>query len=277
MKYLGFGLGLRPVHYNQILSTNPRIDWLEALTENYLGRHQSGAGKPLKTLLEIREKFPLVLHGVSLSIGSSDPLRVDYLKRLKNLIDLVQPEWVSDHLCWTSVGGHNSHDLLPLPYTEAVLKHLTTRIRMIEDIIERPLVLENVSSYAEFRASEFSEWEFIRELCERTDIQLLLDINNIYVSAINHGFSPESYINAIPRNRVIQFHLAGHTNKGHYLIDTHDHPVTDPVWDLYRLATRRFGKISTMIEWDARIPSLDRLICELDRARELSKGTLRAA
>lgn len=274
---LGFGLGLRSEHYNEILATEPKIDWFEALTENYLGREDSGSGRPLKMLVKIRERFPVVLHGVSLSIGSTDSLNLKYLKRVKELRDIVEPEWISDHLCWTSFGGHNSHDLLPLPYTEEALEHVIERVKQVQDFFGHRILLENVSSYAEFRQGEFTEAEFLREVAVGANCGILLDVNNIFVSAVNHEFNPLDYLKAIPSDRVAQIHLAGHTNKGRYLIDTHDHPVVEPVWDLYAEAIRRFGNVATMIEWDDQIPALSRLVEELDKARRVQSEVQDAA
>ena len=270
---LGFGLGLRVDHYETILADNPDVDWFEALTENYL----VPGGKPLDNLMRIRERYPLVLHGVSLSIGSTQPLDRDYLAQLKALAARVEPKWVSDHLCWTGIAGRNMHDLLPLPYTEEALANVVERVRTVQDILGRRILLENVSSYVSYRESQVSEWQFLREIAERADCLILLDVNNIYVSSVNHEFDPLEYLNAIPVDRVQQIHLAGHENHGDYLIDTHDHPVPDPVWELYGAALRRFGNVSTMIERDANIPPLEELCSELDAARQLAARTLARA
>jgi uncharacterized protein (UPF0276 family) len=270
---LGFGLGLRVDHYEAILADRPPVDWFEALTENYL----VPGGKPLDYLLRIRERYPLVLHGVSLSVGSTAPLDRDYLSRVKALASRVAPSWVSDHLCWTGVGGLNMHDLLPLPYTEEALTHVVQRVRTVQDILDRRLLLENVSSYVTYRDSPLTEWEFLREIAQRADCMILLDVNNIYVSSVNHEFDPLEYLRAIPVERVQQIHLAGHENHGDYLIDTHDHPVPDPVWELYGAALKRFGNVSTMIERDANIPPLEDLCAELDMARALARRTLTRA
>jgi uncharacterized protein (UPF0276 family) len=270
---LGFGLGLRVDHYETILADNPDVDWFEALTENYL----VPGGKPLDNLMRIRERYPMVLHGVSLSIGSTQPLDRDYLAQLKALAARVEPKWVSDHLCWTGIAGRNMHDLLPLPYTEEALANVVERVRTVQDILGRRILLENVSSYVSYRESQVSEWQFLREIAERADCLILLDVNNIYVSSVNHEFDPLEYLNAIPVDRVQQIHLAGHENHGDYLIDTHDHPVPDPVWELYGAALRRFGNVSTMIERDANIPPLEELCSELDAARQLAARTLARA
>jgi len=269
---LGFGLGLRVDHYETILTERPAIDWLEALTENYL----VPGGKPLHNLARIREHYPMVMHGVSMSIGSTEPLDREYLKQVKALAERIEPAWISDHLCWTGVAGKNMHDLLPLPYTDEALAHIAGRVRTVQDILGRRVLLENVSSYVSFRDSRMTEWEFLRALSEEADCLILLDVNNIYVSSVNHEFDPYAYLNAIPVERVQQMHLAGHQNHGDYLIDTHDHPVPDPVWDLYAAAVRRFGRVSTMIERDANIPPLAELLVELAAARRLSEQALAA-
>lgn len=270
---LGFGLGLRVDHYEAIFAGHPRVDWFEALTENYL----VPGGKPLDNLMRIRERYPMVLHGVSMSIGSTQPLDRNYLAQLKALAARVEPHWISDHLCWTGVAGRNMHDLLPLPYTEEALANIVERVRTVQDILGRRILLENVSSYVTYRTSEVTEWEFLREVAQRADCLLLLDVNNIYVSSVNHEFDPLEYLQAIPVDRVQQIHLAGHENHGDYLIDTHDHPVPDPVWELYDAAVRRFGNVSTMIERDDNIPPLEELVAELDAARQLAERALARA
>ncbi len=224
-------------------------------------------GRPLEVLEGIRERYPIVMHGVSLSIGSADPLNRDYLRQLAALARRFQPAWLSDHLCWTGVGGRNLHDLLPLPYTEETVKHVADRIRQVQDILGRRIVMENVSSYMSFGESRLSEWEFLGAVAEMADCGILLDINNIYVSAFNHRFDAERYIEAIDPQRVVQFHLAGHSDHGKYLLDTHDHPVCDGVWDLYRNAVRRFGMVPTLIEWDDNIPEFPVLAEAADQAR----------
>ena len=269
---LGFGLGLRTDHYEAILAERPPVDWFEVLTENYL----VGGGKPLDYLMRFRERYPLALHGVSLSIGSTHPLNRDYLAQLKALAARVEPVWVSDHLCWTGVAGRNTHDLLPLPYTEQALAHVVERVREVQDVLGRRILLENVSSYVAFRDSHFTEWEFLAELATRADCLILLDVNNIYVSSVNHEFDPLTYLKAIPAARVQQIHLAGHENHGDYLIDTHDHPVPDAVWELYAAALRHCGAVSTMIERDDHIPPLAQLCAELEQARAVSARTLGA-
>lgn len=270
MSDLGFGLGLRPRHYGAILKSKPRVDWFEALSENYM----IPGGRPLHFLDRIRERYPVVLHGVSLSIGSTDPLDRGYLNELKALVERVEPEWISDHLCWTGVGGRNLHDLMPLPYTEEALGHVARRVREVQDFLGRRILLENVSSYVAYRSSAMTEWAFLAALAEEADCLILLDVNNIYVSAFNHGFDPLEFLAGIPPERVQQIHLAGHDNCGDLIIDTHDAAVIDPVWELYAEAVRRFGRVPTMIERDARIPPLGRLVRELDRARAVAAAVL---
>ncbi len=265
--YLGFGLGLRPDHYGTILEQRPNLDWFEILTENYL----VPGGKPLYYLDRIREHYPIVMHGVSLSIGSCDPIDMDYLQDVKNLIQRVEPAWISDHLCWTGINQLNMHDLLPLPYTMQAVNHVVSRIQQVQEYLGRQILIENVSSYLTYLQAEMTEWEFVAEIAKRADCLVLLDVNNIYVSSYNHAFSPTDYLNGIPKDRVQQIHLAGHSNQGHYIIDTHDAPVIQPVWDLYALALQRFGAVSTMIERDDNIPALAELIKELEQARLISE------
>lgn len=263
---LGFGLGLRIPHIEEIIQTQPSaINWFEIITENYL----VPGGKSLYYLDKIRQNYPIVMHGVSLSIGSTDPLNLDYLKKVKRLRDSIQAKWVSDHLCWGGIHQKNLHDLLPLPYTEEALNHVVDRIKQVQDYLGQRLVIENVSSYISYEHSVLSEWEFLTQVVEQADCLLLLDINNIYVSSFNHGFNPEQYLHAIPKNRVQQFHLAGHANFEDHIVDTHDHPVIDSVWDLYEKAVKLFPETSTMIERDAHIPPLADLIQELNHARNI--------
>ena len=264
--YLGFGLGLRPEHYEEIVETSPDLDWLEIISENYM----VPGGRPLAWLDQIREQYPLVMHGVSLSIGSVDALNQDYLVDLKRLADRVAPAWFSDHLCWTGVDHLNMHDLLPLPYTEEALTHICARIDQVQSFVDRPFVIENVSSYITYNASAMTEWDFLNAAAERADCGILLDINNIYVSSFNHGFDPKAYVDAIEPQRVAQFHLAGHTHNGTHIVDTHDHPVADDVWDLYLYAAKRLGRVSTMIERDDDIPPLADVLAELHQARALA-------
>ncbi|GAC1675085.1 MAG: DUF692 domain-containing protein [Steroidobacteraceae bacterium] len=273
MELAGFGLGLRAPHYEAMLNGPQPVDWLEVITENYL----VPGGKPLHFLERIRERFPLVMHGVSLSIGSTDAVDFQYLAEVRSLAARIEPHWISDHLCWTGVGGRNLHDLMPLPYTEEALRTVAARVGRVQDALGRQILLENVSSYLTFHASEMSEWEFLREVALRADCAILLDINNIYVSSVNHGFDPLTYLQAIPRDRVRQFHLAGHSDLGGHLIDTHDHPIAAPVWDLYGAAVEKFGAVPTMIERDDNIPPLEELVTELKIARELSGRYARQA
>lgn len=269
--YLGFGLGLRPVHYNDILEQLPKdIDWFECLTEDYL----VDGGNPIYFLERIREHYPMVMHGVSLSIGSTDPLSFEYLKQVKALAERIEPKWISDHLCWTGVDGTNLHDLMPLPYTEEAINHVANRVKQVQDFLGRQILLENVSSYVTYKDSDITEWEFLTEIANKADCLILLDVNNIYVSAFNHDFDAEEYLNAIPVDRVQQFHIAGHENCGTHIIDTHDHPVIPDVWSLYEKAVQRFGQVSTMIERDANIPPLVELRQELTQARDIAARVL---
>jgi len=269
--YLGYGLGLRTDHYEDVLNDRPAVDWFEILSENYM----VDGGKPLYYLDKIRENYPMVMHGVSMSIGSVEPLNRDYLKQLKALIERVQPAWFSDHLCWTGVDGINLHDLMPLPYTEEAIQHVVDRVNQVQDFIGRRMLLENVSSYITYSDSQISEWEFLSEIAQRADCLILLDINNIYVSAYNHNFDPINYLEAIPTERVYQFHLAGHTQEENLIIDTHDHPIADPVFDLYARAVARFGRVSTMIERDDNIPPLAELLEELAQVRAIGEQQLK--
>ncbi len=269
----GFGLGLRPPHYEAILADRPAVDWFEVLSENYL----VDGGKPLHFLDRIRADYPVVLHGVSLSIGSSSPLDFGYLERLKTLAARVEPLWISDHLCWTGIAGRHLHDLMPLPYTREAISHVAERVGRVQDFLGRQILLENVSSYLTYRDSEISEWEFLTAVSEAADCLILLDVNNIYVSSQNHGFDPLAYLDAMPPERVQQIHLAGHTHNDALLIDTHDQPVPDPVWSLYGEALRRVGPVATMIERDDNIPPLHELVAELGLARDWARRSLEAA
>lgn len=266
----GFGLGLRPQHYPAFLNSPPGLDFLEIISENFM----VAGGRPLATLDALRERYPMVMHGVSMSIGSADGIDLVYLRRLRTLADRVRPAWVSDHLCWTGVHGRNTHDLLPLPYTEEALAVVCDNIRIAQDVLERPMVIENPSSYLTFAVSEMTEWAFLSEMCARTGCALLLDVNNIHVSAVNHGFDALEFLNGVPADRVWQIHLAGHTSNGDLLIDTHDQPVPDPVWHLYDAACRRFGPVATMIERDDNIPPLEDLLAELETARRVAADAL---
>jgi len=265
---LGHGVGLRREHFDRVLSAPTRVDWFEVISENYLVQ----GGRPLDVLRRVRRDYPVVLHGVSLSIGSIDPLDSGYLSRIAALAAAVEPAWVSDHLCWTGVGGHHAHDLLPLPYTEESLAHVVGRIAAVQERLGRRIAIENVSSYLTFTDSTISEWEFLSAVAERADCGILLDVNNVYVSARNHRFDPLRYLAALPADRIWQFHLAGHSDHGSFLLDTHDHPVPDPVWELYRVAVRRFGPVSALVEWDGNIPPWERLEQEVDAARRHAAG-----
>jgi uncharacterized protein (UPF0276 family) len=270
---LGLGIGLRTVHFGHILEKKPAVDWFEVLTENFLDT----GGRPAWVLDQIAGRYPVVLHGVSMSVGSTDPIDRAYLAKVKALAQRVGAVWVSDHVCWTGVAGRNLHDLLPLPYTEEALRHLVRRVRRIQEVLERPLVLENPSSYVEFTSSSMPEWEFLARMAEEADCGLLLDVNNVYVSAFNHGFDPEVYLRGIPAERVAYVHVAGHTNFGTHLLDTHVGPVIDPVWKLYRLAHRLSGGRSTLLEWDERIPAFPAVHREVLKARKHMEAALATA
>lgn len=265
MRDLGVGVGLRTPHYAHVLAQSPPVDFFEVISENFIDT----GGHALEVLDRVRERYPVVLHGVSLSVGSCDPLNPDYLKGLKALVRRVKPPWASDHLCWTSAGGRYSHDLLPLPFTPEAARHTAERVRIVQDALEVPFAVENISSYAAFRDSTMTEWQFLAEVAEQADCGILLDVNNVYVTAHNHGFDPEAYLAAVPLKRVYQIHLAGHSVQGNLLLDTHDHPVPDPVWALYRKVQKRQGGVSTLIEWDDRIPPFETLLEEARKARVL--------
>ncbi|WP_374656047.1 DUF692 domain-containing protein [Dongia sp.] len=266
----GFGLGLRPAHYADLQAHADaparRVDWLEIISENYM----RVGGKPRRHVMQLRARYPMAMHGVSLSIGSTAPLDRDYLAALKELAEALQPAWISDHLCWTGIAGLNMHDLLPLPFTEEALDHVTARVLQVQDRLGRPILLENTSSYVTYVESAMPEWEFIVELARRTDCALLLDVNNVYVNAFNHGFDPQHFLAAIPPGLVRQIHLAGHENHGTHIIDTHDHDIVPAVWHLYAKAIARFGPVPTMIERDDRIPPLGALLDELEQARRVA-------
>jgi uncharacterized protein (UPF0276 family) len=261
---LGLGVGLRAVHFPYILSENPQVDWFEIISENFM----DSGGRPRYVLEQIAERYPVVMHGVSLSIGSTDPLNFEYLTKLKRLAAAVKPLWVSDHLCWTGVLGLNAHDLLPIPLNEETLRHVVERVRTVQDFLERPLVLENPSSYVTFAGSTMSEWEFLTRMAADADCGLLLDVNNVYVSSINHDFDPVEFVENVPHERIVQVHLAGHSDCGTYRIDTHDDHVIDPVWELYRRAHRRTGGVSTLLEWDAKIPPFPVVHAEVLKAKQ---------
>jgi uncharacterized protein len=263
LENLGVGLGLRTVHYAHILGERPKVDWFEILSENYMQTR----GRPLRTLDAVAERYPVVMHGVSLSIGSPDPLDREYLRELKALRDRTGARWVSDHLCFTGAAGTNTHDLLPLPYTEEALRHVVERVRIVQELLEAPIALENPSTYLEFKGSTLPEWEFLATIAKEADCAILLDVNNVFVSAYNHGFDATTYLDAIPFDRVVQMHVAGHTNHGTHIVDTHIGPVVDPVWQLFGEAYRRSGGTSVLLEWDAEIPSFEDTLTEANKAR----------
>ena len=265
---LGLGLGLRSVHFEEILTRRPKVDWFEAISENFM----DSGGRPRAVIREVAEHYPVVLHGVSLSIGSADPLDLDYLDRLKRLADEVKPAWISDHLCWTGVMGLNSHDLLPMPLTEESLTHVAARVRRAQDFLDRPLILENPSSYVRFAASTMEEPEFLRRLAGETGCGLLLDVNNVFVSCFNAGTDPVAYIAAFPCEHVVQMHLAGHQHEGTHVVDTHDRTVRPEVWELFRLAWSLTGGASTLLEWDGDIPALADCQAELLKANDYMAG-----
>ena len=262
---LGLGIGLRTVHFDHILKHEPAVDWFEVISENFMDTR----GRPRYVLEQIAERYPVVMHGVSLSIGSTEPLDFDYLKKLKRLAQDIGARWISDHVCWTGVAGLNTHDLLPLAYHEESLQHIVARIRIVQDFLERPLILENPSSYVTFASSTLSEAEFLARLAQDADCGLLLDVNNVFVSARNHDFDAEEYLRAMPHDRIVQMHLAGHTNCGTHLIDTHDGPVINPVWNLFSQAYRLTGGVSTLLEWDARIPEFPVVHDEILKAKKV--------
>lgn len=263
--YLGFGLGLRTDHYNDILDIWPEVDWFEIISENYM----DSDGKPRAVLEQVATHYPVVMHGVSLSIGSTDPLRMDYLSRLKHLADWVKPAWISDHLCYTGINKQNTHDLLPVPYTAEALTHIVDRIKHVQDYLGRAILIENPSSYLEFSDSTMPEWEFLARMAEEADCALLLDVNNVYVSSYNHRLDPYVYLDALPMDRVVQIHLAGHDNQGTHIIDTHDDYVVDEVWCLYRYIIEKHGAITTMVEWDAKIPAFNVVWDEVKKAKAI--------
>lgn len=269
---LGLGVGLRTQHFGHILNKKPKVDWFEIVTENFLNT----GGRPMWVLDQIAERHPIVVHGVSMSVGSTDPVDRDFMRKIKALADRVKAVWVSDHVCWTGVAGRNLHDLLPMPYSEEALKHMVKKIRQVQDLLERPLVLENPSSYVEFTSSTMPEWEFIARMAEDADCGVLLDVNNVYVSAFNHGFDPETYIKAIPPERIAYFHVAGHTNFGTHILDTHIGPIIEGVWKLYRLAHAHTGGRSTLLEWDEEIPEFPVVHREVLKARKHMEAALAA-
>jgi len=266
LPHLGWGIGLRAEHTFEVLQEKPQVDWFEVLSENVM----DSKGRARAMVDAIAEHYPLVLHGVSMNIGSSDPLDYAYLDRLAALAESLKPAWISDHLCFTSLGGHNSHDLLPMPYTEASLAHVVSRVREVQAHLGRVLVLENPSTYVRFRHSTMEEWIFLARLAEQAECALLVDINNIAVSAFNHGWDPHVYLEALPKERIAQVHLAGHSDLGTHRIDTHDAPVCAEVWELYASFYEAIGGVSTLVEWDADLPPLRELVEEAMRARQLA-------
>ena len=270
LPFLGYGLGLRSAYYQQILEQSPDVDWFEVVSENFMVQ----GGKALYYLDAIAERYPLVMHGVSLSIGGPHALDPDYLKQLKQLADRVKPAWISDHLCWSRGNAHQLHDLLPLPYTAESLEYIAGRVAQVQDVLQRPLVLENVSSYVRAASDDFTEWEFLAALSRVSGCELLLDVNNVYVSSRNHGFDPWTFIESLPKDKVRQLHLAGHSDYGDYVIDTHDHPVSDPVWALYQRTLEHFGPVATLLERDDHFPPFEELLDELQKARELGNHVL---
>ncbi|MFI4963400.1 MAG: DUF692 domain-containing protein [Legionellales bacterium] len=270
MPFLGYGLGLRHTYFDEVLELKPKLDWFEILTENYI----VPGGRALQCIDKIRQDYPMVLHGVSLSIGSTDAFDVEYLNQVRTLINRIEPAWISDHLCWTGVQGLNLHDLLPIPYTRQAISHIVSRITQIQEFFGRPILMENVSSYLSYKQSEMPEWEFIVEIAKQSGCYLLLDVNNVYVSSVNHQFNPLDYIHFMPADKVVQIHLAGHSNKGAYIIDTHDAPVAQPVWDLYAATIAHLGQVSTMIERDDNMPPLADLLAEVSQAKQIAQELL---
>lgn len=264
---LGIGIGLRPQHYQEIFTSEPRIDWFEIISENFM----VDGGLPLKNLERILERYPVVQHGVSLAIGSPDPLDFEYLKKLKELTRKTKTPWVSDHLCWGRLEGAHFHDLLPLPYTQEVIDYVSERARVVQDYLELPFALENLSSYVAFKEDQMPEWEFYSAIVEKAGINMMLDVNNIYVSSRNHGFDPYQYIDSIPIEKVIQVHLAGHLDMGDYLLDTHDQYVKDEVWELYGEVYKRTGGVSTLLEWDDHFISYENTCKEAMKAKQFQR------
>jgi uncharacterized protein (UPF0276 family) len=270
---LGFGVGLRSAHFDHLLSYWPAVDWFEIISENFM----DSGGRPRMVLDEIVARYPVVAHGVSMSIGSADPLDGDYLARLKRFVDEIEPVWVSDHVCWTGVAGLNTHELVPIPFTEESLAHVVERVRTVQDVLERPLVLENPSSYVTYVASTMTEWEFLSRMAEEADCGLLLDVANVRVSSVNHDFDALEYLRGLPHERIVQMHLAGHDDVGTHIVDTHDRGVCDEVWELYRVACELTGGVSTLIEWDDRLPAFAEVHAEVLKARRYVGGAVSPA
>lgn len=263
LPFLGLGVGLRSAYYSYLESNRPEVGWFEVISENFM----SSAGRPWHVLQRLAADYPLVAHGVSLSIGSVDPLDFDYLAQLKRFAEQVNTAWVSDHVCWTGVAGHNTHSLIPIPFTQESLEHVVQRVIAVQQYLERPLVLENPSSYVDYTASTMSEWQFLSELAQAADCGLLIDVNNVYVSSVNHDFDPVEYLRSLPHKRIVQMHLAGHSDMGDYIADTHDRPVAEPVWDLYSAAIEMTGPVSTLLEWDDNLPPFEVILQELHKAK----------
>jgi uncharacterized protein (UPF0276 family) len=264
----GLGLGLRSKHFDYILEHHPAVDWFEVISENFI----DSGGRPRQVLRRIAERYPVVMHGVSLSIGSTDALNFEYLRKLKNLAGEIKPLWLSDHLCWTGINNLNTHDLLPVPLTEESLRHICRRVKQVQDFLERPFVFENPSSYLTFKQSTITEWDFLRYMTEETGCLLLLDVNNVYVSGFNNDFDPAHYIRELPHERILQIHLAGHQHCGDYIIDTHDRNVTGDVWELFTLAWQLTGGAATLLEWDSNIPEFEDYRAELLKAKDFMKA-----
>jgi uncharacterized protein (UPF0276 family) len=264
LPYLGLGVGLRTAHFAYLEQNRPDVDWFEVIPENFMDSH----GRTRAMLDLIASRYPVVVHGVSLSIGSTDPLDLDYVRRVKRIAEEVGAVWISDHVCWTGVLGVNTHDLVAIPFTEESLAHVTERVRIVQDVLERPLVLENPSTYVTYTASSMSEWEFLTRMAEDADCGLLVDVNNVYVSSVNHAFDPVEYMRALPHERIVQMHLAGHTHHGTHIVDSHDRPVADAVWQLYARAIEMTGPVSTLLEWDEELPPFPEVHAEVLKARE---------
>jgi len=270
-KALGHGIGLRTDHYSEVLDGQPSVDWFEVITENFLVK----GGNPRRVLREVRGRWPVAFHGVSMSLGGPDELDSDHLDAIATLAHEIEPAWISDHLCWSGYRRHRAHDLWPTPFTEEVINHFVGRIQQVQDRLKRRILVENVSSYIQFKSSALSEWQFVSEVVTRADCGLLLDVNNVYVNARNHGFDPVKYIDGLPAERIGQIHLAGHQDHGTHLLDTHDQPVLDPVWALYERVLRRCGRpVPTLVEWDDRLPPLGIVVAEAEKARALESSVL---
>jgi uncharacterized protein (UPF0276 family) len=263
LPHLGYGVGLRSAHFDHVLERCPPVDWFEVISENFM----DSGGRARYVLEKVAARYPIVAHGVSLSIGSADPLDREYLTRLKRFIGEINAVWVSDHVCWTGIAGLNTHELIPIPFTEEALEHVVARIRIVQEILERQIVLENPSSYVTYVASTMTEWEFLARMAQDADCGLLLDVANVRVSAVNHEFDPVEYLNALPHERIVQMHLAGHTENATHIVDTHDRAVSDRVWELYGVASELTGGVSTLIEWDERLPSFPELHAETLKAK----------